>query len=79
MPQKGDINPATGKPYAVNPATGVWDDNYWATVVEPQLKGVYGDPVADLLKSVTDDYTKKLEDYTKKSKDFERWHTRWFF
>jgi hypothetical protein len=29
------------------------------------------DPVADLLKSVTDDYTRKLEDYTKKSKDFD--------
>lgn len=27
---KTDINPATGKMYAVNPATGAWDDNYWA-------------------------------------------------
>lgn len=39
MPNKGDINPQTGQPYAVNPQTGQWDDNYWATVVEPQLKG----------------------------------------
>jgi hypothetical protein len=37
MASKSDINPATGKAYAVNPATGVWDDNYWAQVVEPQL------------------------------------------
>ena len=42
MPGKGDINPATGKAYAVNPSTGNWDDNYWATVVEPQLKSKYG-------------------------------------
>ena len=27
---KTDINPQTGKQYAVNPATGAWDDNYWA-------------------------------------------------
>jgi len=25
-----DINPATGKAYAVNPSSGVWDDNYFA-------------------------------------------------
>lgn len=42
MPGKGDINPETGKAYAVNPATGNWDDNYWAQVVEPQLKSMYG-------------------------------------
>lgn len=42
MPSKNDINPATGKPYAVNPNTGVWDDNYFATVVEPQLRSQYG-------------------------------------
>lgn len=42
MPGKGDINPATGKPYAVNPSTGQWDDNYWANVVEPQLRSKYG-------------------------------------
>ena len=42
MPGKADINPATGKAYAVNPATGVWDDNFWANTVEPQLKAQYG-------------------------------------
>jgi hypothetical protein len=42
MPGKGDINPATGKAYAVNPATGNWDDNYWANTVEPQLRAKYG-------------------------------------
>jgi len=42
MADKGDINPATGKAYAVNPATGQWDDNYWANTVEPQLKGLSG-------------------------------------
>jgi len=41
-PQKGDINPATGKQYAVNPATGNWDDTYWAEVVEPRLKAQSG-------------------------------------
>lgn len=26
-----DINPSTGKAYAINPSSGVWDDNYFAT------------------------------------------------
>lgn len=38
LPGKQDINPATGQRYDVNPQTGVPDDNYWATVAEPQLK-----------------------------------------
>lgn len=38
IPGKGDINPETGKAYAVSPESGVWDDNYWANVVEPRLK-----------------------------------------
>jgi len=42
IPAKTDINPQTGKAYAVNPATGNWDDNYWANTVEPQLKQQYG-------------------------------------
>ncbi len=42
MPSKFDINPATGKQYGINPATGVQDDNYWANVVEPQLKSSVG-------------------------------------
>lgn len=41
-PGKADINPATGKAYAVNPATGVWDDNYFSTIVEPQMTGSGG-------------------------------------
>lgn len=41
MPSKADINPATGKAYAINPQTGVWDDNYWANTVEPSLKAQY--------------------------------------
>ncbi len=42
MPSKFDINPTTGKQYGINPATGVQDDNYWANVVEPQLKSSIG-------------------------------------
>ena len=42
MPDKSSINPATGKAYAINPSSGVWDDNYWANTVEPQLKAQYG-------------------------------------
>lgn len=38
-PQKTDINPQTGKMYAVNPDTGNFDDNYWSSVVEPSLGG----------------------------------------
>ncbi len=41
MPSKADINPATNKAYAINPQTGVWDDNYWANTVEPSLKAQY--------------------------------------
>ena len=39
MPSKFDINPATGKEYGINPATGVQDDTYWSEVVEPNLGG----------------------------------------
>lgn len=35
---KSAINPATGQAYAVNPATGNWDDTYFSTVVEPAYK-----------------------------------------
>lgn len=44
MPSKTDINPQTGKAYAVNPQTGQWDDNYWSNVVEPSLKGSSSSP-----------------------------------
>lgn len=42
IPAKTDINPNTGKAYAVNPSSGNWDDNYWANTVEPALKRQYG-------------------------------------
>lgn len=44
MPSKTDINPATGKAYAINPSSGVWDDNYWANVVEPQFRSANPSP-----------------------------------
>lgn len=34
----GDINPATGKAYAINPATNNWDDTYFGNVAEPAYK-----------------------------------------
>lgn len=55
IPSKSDINPATGQAYAVNPATGVWDDTYWAEVVEPQLKAQYGE-----VSGGAEDYVSKL-------------------
>lgn len=70
MPSKSDINPDTGKPYAVNPATGAWDDNYFAQVVEPQLRNIYSDPVSDLLNPIIDKYTQQLENYQKKYKEY---------
>lgn len=42
IPGKQDVNPATGKAYAINPSSGVWDDNYWTNTVEPQLKAQAG-------------------------------------
>lgn len=35
---KSSINPTTGKAWAVNPATGQWDDNYFANQVEPKFR-----------------------------------------
>ena len=35
---KAAINPATGKSWATNPATGNWDDTYFSEVVEPAYK-----------------------------------------
>ena len=42
LPNKTDINPSTGKMYAVNPESGNFDDNYWAQIAEPALKAQYG-------------------------------------
>jgi len=64
MPSKFDINPATGKQYGVNPATGVQDDNYWANVVEPQLK--YGGSTSG---STGQDATSIYEQFMQKSAD----------
>lgn len=78
MPNKGDINPITNKPYAVNPNTGVWDDTYWAEVVEPALKQQYGiqdasnNPAMALIQTTIDEYTKKAEAYTAKYNEFEK-------
>lgn len=73
MPRGADINPETGKAYAVNPATGVWDDNYWAQVVEPQLKQLYGpDPVQEMIENSINAYNSKLEEYNKKYNEFEQ-------
>lgn len=35
---KSDINPQTGKAFAINPSTGAWDDTYFSEVVEKQYK-----------------------------------------
>lgn len=80
MPGKNDINPSTGQPYAVNPETGVWDDNYWANVVEPQLKAMYGggdsggggNPADELIKSVTEQYEKTAKEYESRLSEFEK-------
>lgn len=76
MPQKGDINPATGKAYAVNPATGVWDDTYWATVVEPRLKSGggaagTGSTADQLMQASVNLYDTQWNDYKSKSKQFD--------
>ena len=44
--EKSTINPATGRAYAINPATGNWDDTYFSEVVEPQFKST--DPASIL-------------------------------
>lgn len=76
MPGKADINPQTGKAYAINPATNQWDDNYWATVVEPMLKaggaGAQGGTLADqLMNASMDSYNKQFDEYKKKSSEFD--------
>src|SRR5436190_22792065 len=74
---KTDINPATGKAYAVNPSTGNFDDNYWANVVEPSLRGGggggdggEGNPVDQLLTNVINQYTDQLNAYNKRYSDY---------
>lgn len=75
MPSKTDINPVTGQMYAVNPATGNFDDNYWANVVEPQLRSGGddggGNTAEDLLKSFMDPIMKEYHDYEKRQVEFD--------
>jgi len=56
-PNKGDINPITDKAYAVNPATGVWDDGYWATVIEPLIKLQFPDSIVGIGQAPTSSNT----------------------
>lgn len=69
MPSKTDVNPATGQMWAVNPATGNFDDNYWANVVEPQLKGMF--PQQQTFDSILDAMNKKNEQFIGKIKEFD--------
>ncbi len=72
MPTKNDINPATGKPYGVNPNTGVWDDNYWSNVVEPKLKAQSGSSGSSTpsASDILGDAKKKLQEQVSFLKDF---------
>lgn len=49
-----DINPATGKQYAINPASGVWDDNYFAANFGNKGGGNSGGSRLDFVKGLTD-------------------------
>lgn len=49
----GDINPATNKAYAINPSTGVWDDNYFGNVVNPAYKAA-NPSLSDFTQQATD-------------------------
>lgn len=40
----GEINPKTGKAYAINPASGNWDDNYFAQTYGNNAANNYGNP-----------------------------------
>lgn len=73
MPSKSDINPNTGLPYAINPQTGIWDDNYFANVVEPQLKGLAstGNPVLDVINRSINEHERRFNEYQQKYNEFE--------
>lgn len=72
MPKKSDINPQTGLPYAVNPATGQWDDNYWANVVEPKLKATNGISSDNVIQTAIDSFTKQIGDYNNKLTQYDK-------
>lgn len=48
MPTASEINPLTGKPFAWNPATGAWDDNYFNQYVIPKLTQAYSAVAEDI-------------------------------
>jgi hypothetical protein len=48
-----DINPATGKAYAINPDSGVWDDNWFAKTYGGSSNGESTQSYDDLLKSIS--------------------------
>ena len=50
---KTDINPATGKAYAVNPSSGNWDDNYWSQN-EAKFNGNSSSGISGAVGSFTD-------------------------
>ena len=70
MPGKSDINPATGKAYAVNPDSGNWDDNYWANVVEPKLKAQFGASSGGSGLPSSGALTQSMADAAKREEDF---------
>jgi len=70
MVQKTDINPATGKMYAINPATGNWDDSYWSTVVEPKLKQQSGGSGTLSASDILGESKAKLQEQVTFLKDF---------
>src|SRR6266571_8141308 len=49
----GDINPSTGKAFAINPSSGVWDDNYFASNFGNN-QGGGGTPRLDFVSGLTD-------------------------
>lgn len=63
----------TGDELRIYTSRGDLDGTNGQQVLINEISGGSGasDPVASLLQSITDDYTRKLEDYTKKTKEFD--------
>lgn len=64
----GDTNPATGKPYAINPASGNWDDNYFAT----HFGGA--SPQNAVNKSIEDSFKKLQQEVISKFGEYQAGH-----
>lgn len=77
MPSKTDINPQTGKPYAVNPATGVWDDNYWANQVEPALKRANPKSAEEIMREAAEERNRKYKEQAQIWNEFMNSPTFW--